>query len=220
MDMNWSSFVSVLTERTLPPLPGVEGQLRLAHAMRWPQPLAPEGARQASVMLLVFPIDDIPHTLLIKRTTGDVRDRHSGQISFPGGKREVGDIDLKTTALRETKEEVGVSPSLFNWIHPLTPLYIPVSNFHVHPWLGIIDRRPEFVIQPEEVDRIFEVPLVSFLREDAIRKGEIILGNQTQIDDIPYFDIEGEKLWGATAMIMGEFITWWEHLSLHRTASM
>lgn len=217
MEMSWSSFVKVLTERTLPPLPGIEGQAKLAHTMRLPHQVAPEGAMQASVMLLLFPMNDIPHTLLIKRTTSDIRDRHSGQISFPGGKKEPGDIDLKTTALRETQEEVGVSPTLFNWIHPLTPLYIPISNFHVHPWLGITNHRPEFVIQPEEVDRIFEVPLISFLRENAIRKGEIILSNQTRIADIPYFDIEGEKLWGATAMIMGEFITWWEHFSLNRT---
>lgn len=186
-------------------LPGREAQLQMAHITRSRYVEAPEGARVAAVMLTLFPKDENWNLLLIKRKTvhGDL---HSGQIGFPGGKFELEDRTLIQTALRETEEEVGIAKSEINVLGPLTNLYIPVSNFVVHPYVGLVSGQPNYHLQESEVSKLFEKPVRSFLDPSARKTTDIKVGEGLSLKNVPYFELEGEVLWGATAMILSEFL--------------
>ena len=186
-------------------LPGREAQLRMAHVTRSHYVEAPPEARAAAVMLTLFPKQDKWNLLLIKRKTIH-GDRHSGQIGFPGGKFEPTDGTLIQTALRETEEEVGIDRSEIQVLGPLTDLYIPVSNFVVQPYVGVLQHRPSYRLQSSEVSRIFETPIRKFLEPDTRKITDIKVGEGLSLKNVPYFDLEGEVLWGATAMILSEFL--------------
>lgn len=186
-------------------LPGREAQLRMAHVTRSRYVEAPSDARVAAVMVTLFPKEENWNLLLIKRKTVH-GDRHSGQIGFPGGKFEPEDGTLIQTALRETEEEVGIGRGNINVLGPLTDLYIPVSNFVVHPYVGVLDQQPTYRLQPTEVSRVYETPLRRFLHPDARKKTDLQIAEGLNLKNVPYFDVEGEVLWGATAMILSELL--------------
>jgi len=186
-------------------LPGREAQLRMAHITRSRYVEAPPEARVAAVMLTLFPKEENWNLLLIKRKTVH-GDRHSGQIGFPGGKFEPEDGTLIQTALRETEEEVGIARREINVLGPLTDLYIPVSNFVVHPYVGVLDRQPAYRLQESEVSKVVEKPIRHFLDPTARKITDIRVGEGLSLKNVPYFDLEGEVLWGATAMILSEFL--------------
>lgn len=195
------------------PLPGQEGQFRMAHVGRYPKPIVvPDHARDAGVLILLYPRDEEVHTVFIQRAGRIEADIHKGQISFPGGKREKDDVDLAASAVRETEEEIGVNRESIRVLRTLTPLYIPVSNFLVHPFLGITDVLPTFVPQPEEVDDILEVPLRDILDPARRRQIDIPIQSGLTLQNVPYYDLGGQVVWGATAMILSEFQTWLEGL--------
>jgi len=187
-------------------LPGVSAQMHMA--MRGRDKLktpADTDRKDAAVIVLLFLRDDVPHILYMRRTEAEGL-RHSGQISFPGGRAEESDADLKATALRETSEEVGVDPDAVRVIGSLTSLYIPVSNFMVHPFVGWLDEEPEFTPEPLEVAEIIVAPL-RHLQDPANRvvdRLEVKPG--MWLEDVPYYDLFGQVLWGATAMITSELL--------------
>jgi 8-oxo-dGTP pyrophosphatase MutT (NUDIX family) len=164
--------------------------------------------KESSVLVLLFPVEGVPFIPLIKRP--DYDGIHSGQISLPGGKREAGDKDLMATALRETREEIGADPAQITILGQLTPLYIPPSNFLVTPFVGYASVRPDFKMDPVEVQKIIEAPVDYFTGENNILNREIEVIRKTGTSEevvklqTPYFDLEGEVLWGATAMILSE----------------
>lgn len=208
--MEWSRFKADLPRLLEAPLPGSAAQYRMAHGSRV-QPVAPPAdARDAAVLLLVYPVADAAYTVLIRRSGRDERDRHRGQIGLPGGKREDSDADLAASALREAEEEIGVSRESVRLVCPLTPLYIPVSNFMVHPFLGVMECKPHFVAQPEEVDAVLEVPLGHFFDKSVCQRTDIPISDRIVLRGVPYYSVEGQVLWGATAMIFSEFLTWWD----------
>jgi 8-oxo-dGTP pyrophosphatase MutT (NUDIX family) len=129
---------------------------------------------------------------------------HSGQISLPGGKFEPGDRDLIATAVREAKEEVGIKPSTVKIIGTLTPLYIPPSNYIVTPAVGWAEPRPEFKADPREVDEMIEVKLTDFLDDRHVQSKRIKLFMGISAN-FPCFYIDGNIIWGATAMMLSEF---------------
>lgn len=188
-------------------LPGVEAQLRMAPRPRvgWDPHHFPDGLREGAALVLVYPIDGNPHVLLTVRGSG-LRN-HVGQVSFPGGSVDRNE-SFESAALREATEEVGVAPAAVRVLGRLTPLHIPVSGFRLHPILGIVDARPDFVPAEWEVARILEVPVDDLQDPDNIRREtqrrEI---NGTKYDvEIPYFAVESHKVWGATAMALSEFL--------------
>jgi 8-oxo-dGTP pyrophosphatase MutT (NUDIX family) len=186
------------------PLPGFEAQLQMAPAYRQNATLAhidDKDCREAGVLALLFPIEDEPHLLLTVRRD-DLR-QHGGQISFPGGRREA-DETLLETALREAHEEVGVVPEEVEVLGPLTPLYIPPSNFCVHPFVGALSVTPVLYPQDAEVSAILRVPLVHLLTPATRRREPWNLRGQEI--EIPFLDVEGHKVWGATAMMLGELL--------------
>jgi len=158
--------------------------------------------RRGGVLVLLYPHNDALYLPLILRPTYD--GVHSGQVSFPGGREEKIDTSLVATALREAYEEVGIAPEQVTIIGQLSRLYIQPSNFEVYPTVGWTTQRPAFVIDPSEVARLLEVPLVAF-QNPANRYHEqwTLRGRQVQV---PFFRIEGETVWGATAMILSELL--------------
>lgn len=129
---------------------------------------------------------------------------HSGQVSFPGGKQEENDENLQKTALREAKEELGIDIEGVEVIGTMTGLYIPISNFLVYPYLGIMDTKPDFRPDPVEVRQIIEIRLDQLLDGVNIKRKPIMISLIGKEIETPYFDLEGQTIWGATAMILSE----------------
>lgn len=157
-------------------------------------------ANLAAVLLLLFPKDDQLSTVMIKRN--EYPGVHSGQISLPGGRQEDGET-FDTTALRETHEELGIDPSKVNLLGQLTPIYIPPSDFEVHPYVGHITQHPTWQPDPTEVAAVVETPIAA-LFDDNLKKNQEIHVN-TFTFTAPYYDIQGHHVWGATAIILSEF---------------
>lgn len=196
------------------PLPGVSAQWEMAHQLRREVPPTPPTARQAAVLALFYPTlegDRFKHKIVfIKRSSRDPRDRHAGQISFPGGSTEEEDASLATTALREAEEEIGIDPKRVELFGQLTELYIPVSNFLVTPYVGVLDHpphlEPDFSPQPSEVDRILDLSFDDFFQPAARGLMDKKLRNGITLTGLPYWDVDANQIWGATAMITSELV--------------
>ncbi len=157
--------------------------------------------RNAAVMMLFYPKEEITHIVLILRP--NYEGVHSGQIALPGGKVEQCDLNYTETALREMQEEVGVKTNTVTVIKPLTKVYIPPSNFWVHPFLGFTESYPDFVAQEEEVAKIIEVPLSKLLDEKSVVQEKLTTSYAKNIE-VPSFELNGYVVWGATAMMLSE----------------
>jgi hypothetical protein len=127
---------------------------------------------------------------------------HSGQISLPGGKAEPGESYVET-ALRECEEEIGVEQSTLEVVGRLSDFFVIPSNFLVSPVVGVSRTKPEFKADPVEVVKILEADVLDLIREDAIHQKEILAAKQYRMM-APHFEIEGEVVWGATAMMLNE----------------
>ncbi|MGA1495792.1 MAG: NUDIX hydrolase, partial [Rhodothermales bacterium] len=156
--------------------------------------------REAGVLALFYPdANATPHLLLTRRP--EAMSKHAGQVAFPGGRREEGE-SLQETALRETEEEVRIGAENVDIVGALTPLYIPPSNFCVHPFVGLIDHTPDLGVRTEEVADMFGVP-PACLVDPALRSTtKLLMGDAER--DIPYFALNGHVVWGATAMMLAE----------------
>jgi len=186
-------------------LPGQEAQRKLAPPVRGGYADPPPNARRASVMALLYPIAGRLNLLYIQRTS-PANDRHAGQISFPGGSVDPGDIDAVDTALRELEEEVGVDRANVTVLGALTQLYIPVSNFLVDPFVGFMPTQPVLTPQVTEVARTLELPLSDFLLPAARQVGPRKLVNGATLQNVPFWAVGGEEIWGATSMMTAELV--------------
>ena len=185
-------------------LPGVEAQMRFAPApprAGWKAGYFPENARTAAALLLLYPAADGPALPLTVRASGLAR--HAGQISLPGGACDPGEA-LADTALREASEEIGIDPGRVRILGELTPVHVLVSGFTLHPVVGVTDERPDFVVASGEVEEVLEVSLAHL--RDASRIGRGTRVREGVAVEYPYFDLLGHQVWGATAMVLGEFI--------------
>ena len=200
------AFIQHLQTRLQQPLPGKEAQYRMARTFRSPLDPPPGQASLAGVLALLFPKNDAWQLALIERVTTHSGDRHSGQIGFPGGKYEAGDGILMNTALREAHEEVGVAPKTVNMLGPLTELYIPVSNYLVHPFVGWMDHAPVFQPQWSEVKSVLEVPFSLLENPETLQTTDLHLPNNLTLKEVPYFNLFEKVVWGATAMILSELL--------------
>ncbi len=160
--------------------------------------------RKASVMMLVYPHSDVPYFALIERTTST--GKHSGQIAFPGGRFEREDIDNEATAKREVMEEIGVPLEDQEVICAGTPLYIPPSNYMVSPYLAFAKAKPSFIPQLSEVNSILEIPLEQLLNDDNVKRTTLSTSYMKNVE-VPCFIMNGQIVWGATAMMLQEFKT-------------
>ncbi len=163
--------------------------------------LETKNPRIAAVMMLLYPKKDKTHLVLIVRNA--YNGVHSSQIAFPGGKYENIDLDFRETALRETHEEIGVAPEKIDVIKDFTPMYIPPSNFLVHPFLGISHEELSFYPDIREVAAIIELPLSVFLSDEIIIEATLSTSYANDVL-VPAFNIQNHIVWGATAMILSE----------------
>jgi 8-oxo-dGTP pyrophosphatase MutT (NUDIX family) len=184
----------------LPDFDWAEAHLRMSPRGR---PVAPpEGvtARQAGVLVLLFPESDGLHMVLTRRT--DSLRGHSGQISFPGGQRDPDDDSFDATALRETCEELGVCDPSIHIIGMMSPMYIPPSNFEVFPTVAYLPERPVFTPNPAEVAEVITFPL-DVLLDDTLKAEEDWTFNGANFP-VRFYTVNGHKVWGATAIMLSE----------------
>jgi 8-oxo-dGTP pyrophosphatase MutT (NUDIX family) len=185
------------------PLPGSAAHLRLAPTPRpgWLPGRSPSEARRAAALLLLFPCGSEVRLVLTVRASH--LPSHAGQVSLPGGAVEAGET-IAQAALREAHEEVGIDPGIVRVLGELTPLHIPVSGYLLHPVVGVADRRPDLRPADDEVDRVVEPTLASLLDPACLRRRARLRDSLFQ--DVPYFALGDLQVWGATAMVLSEFL--------------
>lgn len=159
-------------------------------------------APKAGVMALFYPDtkNETQMVFILRKTYKGV---HSAQVGFPGGKVEKEDENLKETALRETEEEVGVAREKIKVLKTLSPIYIPPSNFMVHPFLGVSKENLKFKKQESEVEDILEVSLDDFLNDINLINTNVPTSYNVEVE-VPAFKLNGFIIWGATAMMLSE----------------
>lgn len=198
---NFSLFIRRLKDELAKPLPGKAAQMKMSPALL--KPGNNDGpARTGGVLLLLYPVNGKLCTVFNRRT--EYPGVHSGQISLPGGIYNPNDLSLVHTALRETLEETGVGLNTGNVIGALTPLHIPASHTTVLPVVAFTENRPQFAHDPREVQYLIEASLEVLLNPENIRQTIMPVAG-TKVD-VPYYDLNGQHLWGATAMIVSEFL--------------
>ena len=185
------------------PLPGGNAHRRLAPRPRpgWRPGEVPDHATPAAALVLLYPLDDEPHVLLTVRA-GRLG-KHAGQVSFPGGLIDDGE-SVEAAALREAFEEVGLDPASVRLVGALSPLYITVSNFAIHPVAGIAGETPVLRPSVAEVARLLPVPVADLADPGNLRRGT--RWRDALHCDVPYFAVRNERVWGATAMVLGELL--------------
>ena len=208
------SLEAELRARLRTPLPGPDVQRRFAPlpALKsWDPAARPAHARQAAALLLLYPGALGPSLVLTERHAD--LPHHGGQISLPGGGVHEGE-SVADAALREAHEEIGVDPSAARVVGPLSSLWVLVSGFVVHPVIAVADTRPDFAVSPREVETLIEMP-VAVLRDPARIRWQRRVRQRADGTGVPlrvpYFELgdpdasDGPQVWGATAMILGEF---------------
>jgi 8-oxo-dGTP pyrophosphatase MutT (NUDIX family) len=187
------------------PLPGPEAQRRFAPVpipAGWGPELRPATARAAGVLLLVYPS---ARGLAIPLTVRHAHlPQHGGQVSLPGGAADAGESP-RDAALREAREEIGVPPGGVRVIGALSTVWIAVSNFVVYPYLAVTDEAPVFEPHPGEVEAMLDVPLAEVFDRSRLRWTTRTGSGGRGPVTVPYFDLASRVVWGATAMILGEF---------------
>ncbi len=210
-------FVTFLEKRLHGNLPGRQAQLKMA-----PEPVdegpgrrleAPDHANRSGVLVLLFPNEEGELELVLTLRSRNID--HGGQLSFPGGRSEEGESP-RETALREAREEVGVVEDAVRVIGSLSNLYIANSNNYVTPVVGYLEKRPQLTIDPSEVEEVFTVELSSLASKKNLEAEQWNLREYTY--RVPYWKVHRVPLWGATAMMLSEFIElyreWREHGSV------
>lgn len=200
----FDQFIRHMERELTNPLPGRLVQLVMAPSSRKNieySRLPGYSPRVGGVLLLFYPVEERIKLLMILRA--EYKGIHSGQVSFPGGKFEPADGDIKYTALRETYEETGIAPHEVKIIGRLTELYIPPSNFLVHPFVGYADKKPLMRADKQEVEELLEVDLHELADPGNIESLNM-KANNGMIIQAPCYKLQGRKVWGATAMIICE----------------
>lgn len=204
--MDFNEFKSKISNLKNLDLPGVEAQHKLAPVIRIEEmkniDFNTRNQNNAGVLAVFYPDEQhLTYLVLILRKT--YQGVHSNQVGFPGGRVEEGDRDLEHTALRETEEEVGIPMEEITVVKKLTKLYIPPSDFWVHPFVGILEKTPRLVPQESEVEMILEVNIDEFLDEGSLIKKRLSTSYANDIE-VPAFELAGHVVWGATAMMLSE----------------
>ena len=159
--------------------------------------------KKGAVMIALYPDEGKIYFPLMQRPPYE--GIHGGQVSLPGGKMEEADEDLIETAIRETYEEIGVKISDDEIIGSLSDLNVTASNFIVKPVVSILQRKPDFVKDPREVEAIFKAEVQHLIHPETLQETELTVAQEVRLK-APFFDIEERVVWGATAMILSEFV--------------
>lgn len=200
--MNITNLKTFLNKRLSDPLPGRDSHVKMApirneNEIRELEP-SPD-ARHSAVLILVNDKKELLFTLRSEKLR-----KHSGQISFPGGRADEGE-DSFQTALRETREEVGINEEYIEAIGTLSDLYVPPSNSVITPVVGTLKKETELILNPDEVSEAFYYGIDKFYNDKLLKyRHTVWKGKKFRY---PYWDVhEKVPLWGATAIIMQEFL--------------
>ena len=197
----FKSFINLLKSELNKQLPGKQAQAKMmpviheSHLKYFNDELK---LKPAAVMIMLFPEDDKIKTVFIERTPDP--GPHSGQIAFPGGRKDPEDKDLVATAIREAMEETGVSIDRNQIIGNLTPIEIPISGYSVLPVISVLQQRPDFTVCYEEVNDIFVVDLLALLKNKHYKT---VPARGIHIET-PCYMFDKTIIWGATAMVLSE----------------
>lgn len=200
-----SDLITGLREALNGPLPGHEGFLQLSG---WRTAAIDEARKQdkspreSAVLVLLHPAADMLRTTLIVRPQYD--GVHSGQVAFPGGRWEVGDVDLRATALREAEEEIGVQGASVEVIGTLSTVYIPPSRSLVSPYVGLLPASPVYTPDVREVAEVFEASISDLLDPTSLSRTQRYVQIVGVDASVPCFKLHGREVWGATAMMLWE----------------
>ncbi len=200
------NFVSQLQNLLQNELPGQESHFKMIPDQRvksYYDLIDVEKAKKGAILILIYQNQDSIYFPMIRRAEYD--GHHSGQMAFPGGRKDDTDPDFEFTALRETFEEVGVEQNKIQVLGKLTDLYIPPSNFLVKPFVGFIDHKPNFNHNPSEVQYVQEFKLNDLLNPNAISKQKITIFNGLKVET-PCYLVDETIIWGGSAMILTEFL--------------
>jgi len=201
----FSALAADLIAALAKPLPGASAHALMAPQPRraWPAGVAPEHVRDAAGLLLVFPdAGGRAHVVLTVRA--GTLERHGGQVSLPGGVIEPGE-SYAHAALREAHEEIALDARLVRLIGALTPIDIPVSSFRLHPIVGLSHERPALTPADGEVARILDVAVDDLTTAGCV--AQTTREREGRRIDAPAFCVAGEEIWGATAMVLAEFLS-------------
>ena len=200
--MNFQRFITQLEITITSYLPGEESQqkMRVNYDQSIELPFSKNNSTPAAVLILLYLEDNEIHFFLTKRS--NELEHHKGQISLPGGTQEENE-ELTHTALRETQEEIGINKTSISIIGSMTPLFVPVTGFMIHPFIGYSSNKLEPTPDPSEVEAIFSVNISDLLNEtnQTIEKRNI----RGYDVEVPYFKLNNYEVWGATSMILSEF---------------
>lgn len=156
----------------------------------------------AAVNILLYLKNNEWYFPLMVRTTNE-RDRHSGQISLPGGKKEESDENFEQTAKRETAEEMGIEVHYNRIIREMSPIYIPPSNFYVRTFVSYTKKNPSFFLQKSEAVELIEFPVTTLLA--LSETPEMMVLRSSRGVEVPVINFNNYVIWGATSMILSEF---------------
>jgi 8-oxo-dGTP pyrophosphatase MutT (NUDIX family) len=181
---------------------GMIDKIKQALASRKKMYIMDSSLTDAAVLLPVFKKDGKCHIIFTKRT--DHLTHHKGQISFPGGSRHQDDASLLETALRESREEIGLKESDVEILGELDDTATTTSHFRISPFVGLVPYPYDFKIDKYEVQEIFDLPIEELL-EKASEKEEYTISGE-RIIKVYTFEINGRVIWGATAWILNQFL--------------
>lgn len=201
-------FNGWLIQRLAKPLPGFEAQSKMIiNQEARKRMVIPVDARESAVLILLYPMEDGLYTTMIERST--YAGVHSGQIAFPGGKREASDADLVATALREAREEVNFNDAGSSLLGFLSPVYIPVSYFMVQAVVMFSHHAPVLRASEWEVASILNVPLFQLFERKVTTSVQPSINPSVKWQVPAYETEQGHIIWGATAMILSELEALW-----------
>jgi len=203
--MTQKELILSLEVRLTEPLPGTPAHNKMKPLLANGIPIRfPERSdtREGGVLILLYEKNNTIHFPLIRRS--EYEGVHSGQIALPGGRYEASDSNLIDTALRETEEEIGIDRSTVSVIGQLSKFYVGASNYNILPVVGYLKEVPEFRPDLFEVAEVIEAKLEVLLNPENVKTKTIRARNAVELTS-PYFDIQDQTVWGATAMMLSEF---------------
>jgi 8-oxo-dGTP pyrophosphatase MutT (NUDIX family) len=200
--------IELLKQKLAQSRPGIKSHLKMAPEHRADELMAVRdkdfNPKLSAVLVILFHENERLKIVFIRRS--EYVGIHSGQIAFPGGRYEESDADLRVTAIREVREEIGVPDDYLEILGSLSDLYVPPSNFLVRAYVAYAHQPPVYQKDDREVQEIIEFNLEDFYQKDIIGRKDFQAHNSLKVTNAPYYEINGVIIWGATAMMMAELL--------------